>query len=139
MNRKELQHSKLLQKTGNKTCLLPLICLVILFFLVPVASAQEQYKKLSRDAISQIVDGEYDAAIKHFKDYLIKHPRDLESMYGLAVAYSHKNDITTAMAYMETALNEGLQFSRFLAGPFIEQSGPSSNIDFAFVQAQYVF
>ena len=117
MNRKELQHSKLLQKTGNKTCLLSIICLVILFFSVPVASAQEQYKKLSRDAISQIVDGEYDAAIKDFKDYLIEHPKDLESMYGLAVAYSQKNDITTAMAYVETALNEGLQFSRFLAGP----------------------
>ncbi|MCP4609948.1 MAG: tetratricopeptide repeat protein [Planctomycetes bacterium] len=117
MNRKELPHSKLLQKTANKTWILTLICLLILFFFVPIVCAQEQYKKLGRDAISQIVDGEYDAAIKHFEDYLIKHPKDLESMYGLAVAYSQKNNITTAMAYVEKALNEGLQFSRFLAGP----------------------
>jgi alkaline phosphatase D len=112
MSRKDLP-----LKAANKTWLLPLICLVILFFFVSVTSAQEQYKKLSRDAISQIVDGKYDAAIKHFEDYLIKHPRDLESMYGLAVAYSQTNNITTAMAYVETALNEGFPFSRFLAGP----------------------
>ncbi|MDT8300020.1 MAG: alkaline phosphatase D family protein [Sedimentisphaerales bacterium] len=117
MNRKELPYSKLSQKTANKTWLLSLLCPVILFFFVPAASAQEQYKLISRDAISQIVDGEYDAAIKHFENYLIQHPKDLESMYGLAVAYSQKNDITTAMAYVEKAVDEGLQFGRFLAGP----------------------
>jgi len=118
MNRKGLLHSKLLREAANKkNWLLSLICLVILFFFVPVASAQEQYKLISRDAISQIVDGQYDAAIKHFEDYLSKHPKDLESMYGLAVAYTQKNNITTALAYVNKALEEGLQFNRFLAGP----------------------
>ena len=116
MNWKEPPHSKL-QKTANKTWLLLLICPVILFFFAPEVCAQEQYKKLSRDAISQIVDGEYDAAIKHFAGYLSKHPRDLESMYGLAVAYSQKNNITTATAYVNKALDEGLHFSRCLAAP----------------------
>ncbi|MBL7145964.1 MAG: tetratricopeptide repeat protein [Phycisphaerae bacterium] len=117
MNRKELLHTKLLRKAANKSPLLSLICIVILFFFVPVVYAQEQYKLISRDAMSQIVDGEYDAAIKHFEDYLSEHPKDLESMYGLAVAYSQKNNITTAMAYVNKALDEGLHFSRFLAGP----------------------
>jgi tetratricopeptide (TPR) repeat protein len=117
MNRKGLLYTKLLRKIANKTWLLSLICLLILFFFVPATCAQEQYKLISRDAISQIVDGRYDAAIKHFEDYLSKHPKDLESMYGLAVAYSQKNNITTALAYVNKALNEGLHFSRFLAGP----------------------
>ncbi|MHC4725750.1 MAG: alkaline phosphatase D family protein [Planctomycetota bacterium] len=118
MKRKGLLHNnKLLRKPVNKIWLLSLICLLILFFFVPTTYAQEQYKKQNRDAISQIVDGQYDAAIKHFESYLSKHPKDLESMYGLAVAYTQKNNITTAMAYVEKALEEGLPFSRFLAGP----------------------
>jgi len=117
MKRKVLLHNKLLLEATTKTWLLSLICLLLLFFFAPVVCGQEQYKKLSRDAISQIVDGEYDAAIKHFEDYLSKHPKDLESMYGLAVAYTQKNNISTALAYVHNALDEGLQFSRFLAGP----------------------
>jgi alkaline phosphatase D len=89
----------------------------MLFCFVPATCAQEQYKKQNRDAISQIVDGKYDAAIEHFEDYLSKHPKDLESMYGLAVAYTQKKNLTTAMAYVNKALDEGLPFSRFLAGP----------------------
>ncbi len=93
-----------------------LICLT-LFLFVPATCAQEQYKKQNRDAISQIVDGKYDAAIEHFEDYLSKHPKDLESMYGLAAAHTQKKNLTTAMAYINKALDEGLPFSRFLAGP----------------------
>ncbi len=96
--------------------ILLLICLT-LFLFVPATCAQEQYKKLGRDAISQIVDGKYDAAIEHFEDYLGKHPKDLESMYGLAVAYAQKQDIDKAIVYVEQALDEGLPFSRFIAGP----------------------
>jgi len=93
-----------------------LICLT-LFLFVPATCAQEQYKKQNRDAISQIVDGKYDAAIEHFEDYLSKHPKDLESMYGLAVAYAQKQDTDKAIVYVMQALDEGLPFSRFLAGP----------------------
>ncbi|MBN1805049.1 MAG: alkaline phosphatase D family protein [Sedimentisphaerales bacterium] len=88
-----------------------------LFLFIHAASAQEQYKNISRDAIAQIIDGKYNTAIKTFEDYLIKHPKDLESLYGLAVAYSQRNNITTAMVYVEKAIAEGLPFSRFLAGP----------------------
>lgn len=100
----------------HKKSWLLLICLT-LFCAVPARSAAEQYKKLNRDAISQIVDGKYDTAIEHFEDYLGKHPKDLESMYGLAVAYAQKQDTAKAIVYVEQALDEGLPFSRFLAGP----------------------
>ena len=96
--------------------ILLLICLT-LFLFVPATCAQEQYKKQNRDAISQIVDGKYDAAIKHFEDYLSKHPKDLESLYGLAVAYAQKQDTDKAIVYVEQAVDGGLQFNRFLAGP----------------------
>ena len=100
----------------HKKSWLLLICLT-LFCAVPATCAAEQYKKLNRDAISQIVDGKYDTAIEHFEDYLGKHPNDLESMYGLAVAYAQKQDTAKAIVYVEQALDEGLPFSRFLAGP----------------------
>ncbi len=117
MNLQGLLNIKLLDKAANKTWQFSLICLLMLFFFVPTVCAQEQYKLISRDAISQIVDGQHDAAIKHFEGYLNEHPRDLESIYGLAVAYTQNNNIATAMTYVKKALDEGLPFSRFLAGP----------------------
>lgn len=101
---------------GKELRLLLLISLT-LFLFVTVTHSAEQYKKFGKDAISQIVDGKYDAAIEHFEDYLGKHPKDLESMYGLAVAYAQKQDTDKAIVYVEQALDEGLPFSRFIAGP----------------------
>lgn len=92
------------------------VCLT-LFFYGPVIHAAEQYKQLGREAISQIVDGKYDKAIKNLEKYLKKHPSDLESMYGLTVAYTQKKDIGRAISYAKQAVDAGLPFSRFLAGP----------------------
>jgi alkaline phosphatase D len=94
------------------------IFLILTIFLSgPDIHAAEQYKKLARDAVSDIVDGKYDAAIEHFEDYLSEHPKDLESMYGLAVAYAQKQEIDKAVAYVQKAVDAGLPFTRFLAGP----------------------
>jgi alkaline phosphatase D len=81
------------------------------------AKAAEQYKTYTRDAMSEIVDGKYDKAIKSLKDYLKDHPDDLESMYGLTVAYAQKKDINQAVAFSKSAVDAGLPFGRFLAGP----------------------
>lgn len=81
------------------------------------ANRPPQYKKQNRDAISSIVDGKHDAAIKHFDEYLAEHPGDLESLYGLAVAYTQKGDLGKAMGYAKRAVDAGLPFERFLAGP----------------------
>jgi alkaline phosphatase D len=99
-----------------KTLALLFAC-VALFLTVFAIHAAQPYKKQNRDAISQIVDGEYDSAIEHFESYLDKHPGDLESLYGLAVAYAQKADTARAMEYVKQALDAGLPFSRFLAGP----------------------
>ncbi len=95
-----------------------LIFVILTVFLSgPEIQATEQYKLLARDAVSDIVDSKYDVAIKHFKDYLNEHPNDLESMYGMAVVYAQQQDIDTAVTYVQKAVDEGLPFARFLAGP----------------------
>ena len=79
--------------------------------------AAEQYKRHARDAISDVVDGETEAAIKHFTNYLETHPGDLESLYGLALVYAQEREIDNAMEFVKQALEAGLPFGRFLAGP----------------------
>jgi len=99
-----------------KPCGLIFIILALILS-VPAIHAAEQYKKQGRDAISDIVDGKYNAAIEHFKKYLSEHPKDLESMYGMAVACAQKQEIDKAVTYVQKAVDEGLPFARFLAGP----------------------
>ncbi|MGB2861766.1 MAG: hypothetical protein WBC05_00445, partial [Sedimentisphaerales bacterium] len=55
--------------------------------------------------------------IEHFEGYLSEHPKDLESMYGMAVAHAQKKEIDKAITYVQKAVDEGLPFARFLAGP----------------------
>ena len=94
-----------------------IFAILTLFLPGPDIHATEQYKLIARDAVSDIVDGKYDVAIAQFEDYLNEHPKDLESMYGLAVAYAQKKDIDKAVSYIQKAVVEGLPFGRFLAGP----------------------
>ncbi len=82
-----------------------------------VGNRQAQYKKQNRDAISQIVDGNYEVAVRHFDDYLVIHPNDLESLFGLAVVYTQMGEVGKAMKYVKQAVDSGLPFGRFLAGP----------------------
>jgi alkaline phosphatase D len=89
----------------------------ILLSCVFIVPGQEEYKLQTRDAISLVVEGKLDAAIADMDGYLKKNPGDLESMYGLAVAYSQKRDIGRAIEYVKKAVDVGLPFGRFLAGP----------------------
>jgi len=89
----------------------------ILLSCVFTVLGQEEYKLQTRDAISLVVKGKLDAAVADMDGYLKKYPGDLESMYGLAVAYSQKRDIARAIEYVKKAVDAGLPFGRFLAGP----------------------
>lgn len=107
---------------GNKIYLSIEFCVLVFVILIAFLSdldicAVEQYKKQGRDAISDIVDGRYDAAVEHFEGYLNEHPKDLESMYGMAVACAQKQEIDKAVTYVQKAVDEGLPFARFLVGP----------------------
>jgi alkaline phosphatase D len=110
------------KRHGNK--MFRIFKLNILVFAIPAVllsgsalPAAEQYKLVARDAVAEIVDGKFDAAIKRFESYLGEHPKDLESMYGLAVAYAQEHEIGKAVQYVQKAVDEGLPFGRFLAGP----------------------
>jgi len=96
---------------------LSLISLAILSLAPANIYGKKQYKRITKDAISLMVDGQLDEAINGLENYLSQHPNDLESLYGLTVAYAQKNDIDKAFAYMKQAVDGGLSFGRFLAGP----------------------
>ena len=53
-------------------------------------------------------------AIEHFEGYLNDHPKDLESMYGLAVAYAQKQEIEKAVTYVQNAVDEEPPFARLV-------------------------
>ena len=100
----------------EKSCI-SLLAFALLFVFVSAGRAAEQYKNQTRNAISKIVDGKFDAAVKDMDKYLKKNPGDAESLYGLAVAYAQKQDIAKATDYLGQALDAGLPFDRFVAGP----------------------
>ena len=117
-------------------CVLIFIILTVIF-PSPAIHAAEQYKKQGRDAVSDIVDGRYDAAIEHYVDYLGKHPKDLESMYGMAVAYAQKQEIDKAITNVKKATDEGLPFARFLAGPRDLLKPLTSSLEFKVLAEKY--
>ena len=97
-----------------------IIVLLSVLFFAPLSFAgpkAEQYKKQNREAIAQIVRGQADEAIDHFQRYLGVHSNDLESLYGLTVAFARKGELGKAVEYAQKAVKLGLPFQRFLAGP----------------------
>jgi len=94
-----------------------IVVLLSLFLSSSGGLGAEQYKKIARDCLSDIVDGKYDAAIRSGEGYLKDHPQDLESFYVLAIAYARKGEIETSVSYVKKAVAGGLPFERFQAGP----------------------
>lgn len=77
----------------------------------------EQYKKQNRDAIAYIVDGKVDTIITYFQAYLQAYPEDLESHFGLAIAYTAQQNWELAMQHVRLAVEGGMPIERFVAGP----------------------
>ena len=95
--------------------------LTLLFFLASFtlcANAQTiQYKRDTRIIFDTLDAGGLDAAIQEFNKFLKEFPNDLECYYGLAAAYSLKSDANKSMEYVQLAVEQGLSFGRFMAGP----------------------
>ncbi|MCB0847963.1 MAG: tetratricopeptide repeat protein, partial [Bacteroidetes bacterium] len=62
------------------------------FFLFSQSQTDNRYKWQNSDAIIEIINGKTDQAIDYFQQFLKTHPGDLESYYGLALAYTQKQD-----------------------------------------------
>ena len=99
------------------------VCVVLIIGAVFLSAAKKkgqkakQYKKQNRDQISKITKGDFNGAEKHFRDYLKKHPKDLESHYGITLALAGKGKTEEAIAQLKIALEDGIDFNRFVAGP----------------------
>jgi len=104
---------KYFKRVSGCVCILSLISM----FSSCSLAAEKQYKKISREAISKIVDGKIDKVIKDMKQTQKDLPGDLESLYVLAVAYAQQGNVYQAYEYAKKAIDDGLPIGRFLAGP----------------------
>jgi alkaline phosphatase D len=78
---------------------------------------KDRYKRRGQRQMLDIVEGRPQEAIDYCLELLEKDPDDLESMFNLAVAQAKLNDGEAAMQTVGKALDRGLPFERFLAGP----------------------
>jgi hypothetical protein len=75
------------------------------------------YKRRGQRQMLAIVEGRAREAAIYCRDLLMDDPNDLESLFNLAVARAHLGNLSEAMQTLTYAVNTGLPFSRFLAGP----------------------
>jgi alkaline phosphatase D len=85
--------------------------------IAPAVQEEVQYKWLGLEAIVMIEDGNVEAAIDHLEELLQQYHNDPEFLYGLAVAYTQQGAFERAADYVQRAVDAGLPFSRFQAGP----------------------
>lgn len=76
-----------------------------------------QYKRWGKRQITRVVDGEFDEAVACLHVALEQYPNDPEFYYGLAVAHTQRGELERAADYVQRAVDAGLPFSRFQAGP----------------------
>lgn len=80
-------------------------------------ATSKYYKRQGQRQMLEILDGNYDSAISICKHTLSVQPNDLESYFNLSAAFARENVIDSALYYMRKALDNGLPFTRYLAGP----------------------
>ncbi len=77
----------------------------------------KQPKRNGQHAMFNIIDGRYDVAIEYCRILLESDPNDTEALFNLSIALSLKGDYSGSIESMRMALESGLPFARFLAGP----------------------
>jgi alkaline phosphatase D len=75
------------------------------------------YKRRGQRQMLDIVEGRLDDAVSYCRDLIVADSSDLESMFNLAVALAHQNKADAAVATAKLAVEGGLPFQRFIAGP----------------------
>jgi len=78
---------------------------------------QVQYKKPTREVVTLIASGQADEAVKRCRAFLAGKPKDTEHRFLLAMAYANLKQIDKAVEAMKAAIDVGVPFERFLAGP----------------------
>jgi len=80
-------------------------------------AANLYYKRRGQRQMLEIIDGKPEAALALADARLVDDPSDAESHYIRAVALTQLDDLDGASDAMNAALDAGLPFGRFLAGP----------------------
>ncbi|MYH26483.1 MAG: hypothetical protein F4156_14785 [Holophagales bacterium] len=80
-------------------------------------SADLYYKRRGQRQLLEILDGNPTRAIELADARLANDPADAESHFIRAVALTRLDQVDEAEAAMQTALDAGMPFGRFLAGP----------------------
>lgn len=80
-------------------------------------ATSKYYKRQGQRQMLEILEGRPDSAIEICKQTLKVQPNDLESYFNLSIAFAQKNMIDSTLYYVKLALDNGLPFSRYLAGP----------------------
>lgn len=78
---------------------------------------KSEYKRRGQRQMLDIVEGRAEAAAHYCRELLPADPNDLESIYNLSVAQCQLGKIDSAIQTMTQAIERGLPFERFLAGP----------------------
>jgi alkaline phosphatase D len=77
----------------------------------------KDYKIRFRLHATSMSQGEVKSIIEDCERFLAANPKDPESPYFLATGYALDGDMGVAMKHVNKALENGLPFERFLAGP----------------------
>lgn len=80
-------------------------------------ATSKYYKRQGQRQLLEILDGDIDNAIRICKNTLEVQPNDLESFFMLSLAFAQTAKIDSALLYFKLALENGLPFTRYLAGP----------------------
>jgi alkaline phosphatase D len=76
-----------------------------------------QYKKPTREIVTLVAKGDAQEAVKRCTAFLAGKPKDTEHKFLLAMAYANLKQIDKAAETMAAAVDAGVPFERFLAGP----------------------
>jgi alkaline phosphatase D len=77
----------------------------------------EQPNRLGQRLILAIQEGRPELAARWSEEYLAKNPQELEALFALAIAQAQLGASEQAFATMQRAVDSGLPFERFVAGP----------------------
>lgn len=80
-------------------------------------AADLYYKRRGQRQMLEIIDGKPEAALALADRRLAEDPTDAESHYVRTVALAQLSDLDGALTAMQAALENGMPFGRFLAGP----------------------
>ena len=83
----------------------------------PRRASKDAYKKAHRNMVTAVAQGRAEEALASARLFLDDHPGDVEALYVKALALSQLDRTDEAMAAVKRAVDGGLPFGRFLAGP----------------------